>query len=99
MKIKRIIPLDGEQITPIDGKVAALWRAFGHEFSQLSEDIVYYGMVVKPYSDGLKYSDIENVMVEEIQAVTSFNKGYPRSQLTIVFSYTLKGGEDGGEGY
>lgn len=91
MKRKRGMVFRGEQISPIDGKVAALWRAFGHEFSQLSKDIVYYGMAVKPYSDGLKYSDIENVMVEETQTVTSFNKGYPCSQLTIIFSYTLKG--------
>ena len=99
MKRKRAMVLRGEQISPIDGKVAALWRAFGHEFSQLSKDIVYYGMTVKQYPDGLKYSDIENVMVEEIQTATSFDKGYPCSQLTIVFSYTLKGGEDGSENY
>lgn len=99
MKRKRAMVLRGEQITPIDGKVAALWRAFGHEFSQLSKDIVYYGMTVKPYSDGRKYSDIENVMVEEIQTVTSFESGYPCSQLTIIFSFTLKDEEDGGEGY
>lgn len=66
MKRKRAMVLRGEQITPIDGKVAALWRAFGHEFSQLSKDIVYYGMTVKPYSDGLKYSDIENVKLDHI---------------------------------
>lgn len=99
MKIKRVMVLRGEQISPIEGKVAALWRAFGHEFSQLSKDIVYYGMTVKPYLDGLKYSDIENVMVEEIQTVTSFDKGYPCSRFPIIFSFTLKDEEDGGEGY
>lgn len=99
MERRRMLVLNGEQISPIEGKVAALWKAFGHEFTQLSKDIVYYGMAVKPYQDGLKYLDTENVMVAEIQTTTSFRNGYPRSQLTVIFSYTLKGGEDGGEDY
>lgn len=91
MKIKRVTPLNGEQISPIDEEVVALWRTFGYEFSQLSKRIVYYEMAVKPYQDRLNNSAVKNVMIVEIQTATSFKADSPCSRLTIVFSYTLKG--------
>lgn len=91
MKKRRLLVLNGEQITPIDGRLGLLWKTFGQEFSQLSKEIVYYGMAVSPYQDGLNSSVVENVMIVEIKTTTSFKNGYPRTQVTVIFSYTLRG--------